>query len=77
MAKVTLVIEDVDGLEGKSKVTIHGDFDQPGKSYEEMTTNPTGAVALGLQVIAMALEDSDSFSGKMTDEFGTTKEFHK
>jgi hypothetical protein len=77
MAKVTLIIEDVEAPEGQLSVTIAGDFNQPGKSYDEMTQNPTPAVSIGLGVIASLANDSSSFKGHMLDEFGTTKDFEK
>jgi hypothetical protein len=77
MAKVTLVIEDIEAAGGFMSVTISGDFDQPGKSYEEMTSNPTLAVSLGLQLIASATSEADNCEGKMEDEFGNTLDLSK
>ena len=73
MAKVTLVIEDKT-IDGKRAINIYGDFDEPGRSLEEMTTNPTYAVATGLAMIEVAKMMADSFDGKMEDEFGTVVE---
>lgn len=70
MAKVTLIIEDAQAPDGQESVTMSGDFDQPGKSYEEMVANPTMAVSLGLQMMAIVCESSDSFKGRMVDELG-------
>ncbi len=76
-AKVTIVIEDIDAQDGESSVSISGDFDQPGKSYEEMITDPTMAVSMGLGLIAAAMQESSRFKGNMVDEFGNTMDFLK
>lgn len=75
MAKVTIVIEDAE-VDGQATVTIDSSFDQPGKSYEEMTANPTQAVSAGLLMIAMVCSEAQSFRGEMIDEFGNHATLH-
>lgn len=68
MPKVTIIIEDSPkGLE------VHASFDEPGKTYEEMTANPSAAVAAGLAVIRGIQEASASYSGTLTDDDGTQR----
>jgi hypothetical protein len=71
MAKVTLILEDVQAEDGQQSITMSGDFDQPGKSYDEMVADPTKAVDFGLKMMAMVCEEAKSFKGNMVDEFGT------
>lgn len=68
MATVTITIVDGDG-----KIEVDADFEDPGKSFEEMTSNPTLAVAAGLMAVGVLLESSKSFKGTLTDDDGTTR----
>jgi hypothetical protein len=72
MAKVTIVMEDSE-VDGKPSMEISGDFDQPGKSYDEMVADPTRAVASGLMLMSILCEQAASFKGYMRDEFGNQK----
>lgn len=70
MAKVTLIIEDVE-VNGKPSINMEGDFDDPGKSYDEMVAHPTSAVSYGLRILSLMAEEAEAFKGEIVDEFGT------
>lgn len=66
MAKVTLVFEDTE-----IGMTIDADFDQPGVPFEEMTKNPTLAVAMGLGALEIVKMFSPQIEGYAIDDDGS------
>ena len=76
MAKVTIVIEDITDHPEKT-LEVTADFEQPGKSYQEMIDAPTSAISVGLMLIENLKHFSSSYTGKIVDEFGNTQVLKK
>jgi hypothetical protein len=72
MAKVTIVMTDLE-----DRLDIDADFNEPGKSYDEMVANPTQAVAAGLTLIAILQANAHSATGEIIDEYGNVVSLNK
>lgn len=67
MPKIIITIEDMED----GRIETHGEFIEPGKSYAEMTANPSRAVAIGIGLMMAIAEGCESYSGVLTDDDGT------